>query len=249
MSLHVSPPRESLSGRGSAANAVSVQRADDRTGGRLRSFWTDLSGVVTAGTLRADTLKATPPNATPSQALGNAPASDPVVLELTRALEAAERSSDAFAGLYADAVRLAVVARILSLPPRPAYEPEGAPEPDRPEPRRSGPGLPKWRLKRVLAFIDDHLDEAVSLADMAAAAGLSRMHFAAQFRAATGQRPHEYLLRRRIARAQELLRETCDPLVQIALAVGFRTQAHFTTVFRRFVGDTPYQWRCANSAR
>ena len=47
----------------------------------------------------------------------------------------------------------------------------------------------------------------------------------------------------------ELLLETRDPLVEIALAVGFQTQAHFTTVFRRFVGDTPYQWRCANRVR
>lgn len=75
------------------------------------------------------------------------------------------------------------------------------------------------------------------------------MHFAAQFRVATGMRPHEYLLRQRIERAQKMLVETRDSLVEIALGVGFQTQAHFTTVFRRFVGDTPYQWRCANRAR
>jgi AraC-like DNA-binding protein len=73
------------------------------------------------------------------------------------------------------------------------------------------------------------------------------MHFAAQFRAATGFRPHEYLLRRRIQRAEELLRLSTMTLVDIALTVGFQTQAHFTTVFKRFVGDTPYQWRNANA--
>jgi AraC-like DNA-binding protein len=119
----------------------------------------------------------------------------------------------------------------------------------KPAPRRPGCGLPKWRLNRVAAYIEANIEETVTLAGMAAAAGLSRMHFASQFRVATGVRPHEYLLRRRIERAQAMMLETRDPLIQIALGVGFQTQAHFTTVFRRFVGDTPYQWRCANSLR
>jgi AraC-like DNA-binding protein len=72
------------------------------------------------------------------------------------------------------------------------------------------------------------------------------MHFAAQFRAATGLRPHEYLIRRRIERAQELLLTSRLSLVDIAMDVGFRTQAHFTTVFGRFVGETPSVWRQRN---
>ncbi|MFG1397991.1 helix-turn-helix domain-containing protein [Roseixanthobacter pseudopolyaromaticivorans] len=115
-------------------------------------------------------------------------------------------------------------------------------------PARQRCGLPQWRLKRVVAYVETHLAEPVTLADMAGAAGLSRMHFAAQFRATTGQRPHEYLLARRIARARGLLLETGESVVQIALGVGFQTQAHFTTVFRRFVGETPYRWRCAHRA-
>jgi len=111
-----------------------------------------------------------------------------------------------------------------------------------PAPRRHL-ALPPWRLKRVIAYLDEHLDETVTLAAMAAAAGLSPMHFAAQFRVATGQRPHDYLQRRRIERAQRLLRETALPLAEIALMAGFKAQAHFTTVFRRLVGTTPHRWR------
>jgi AraC family transcriptional regulator len=85
----------------------------------------------------------------------------------------------------------------------------------------------------------------LSLSDLAAAAGLSRMHFAAQFRAATGSSPHEYLLCRRIEVAKTLLSETDTPLVQVALDVGFLAQAHFTTVFKRLTGDTPARWRRA----
>jgi AraC family transcriptional regulator len=78
---------------------------------------------------------------------------------------------------------------------------------------------------------------------MASEVGLTRMHFAAQFKAATDLRPHEYPLRRRIERAQEMLVGTDMSLVDVALAVGFQTQSHFTTIFRRFVGQSPLAWR------
>jgi len=103
--------------------------------------------------------------------------------------------------------------------------------------------LPKWRLKRVIDHVDANLDRQVTLADMAGVAGLTRMYFAAQFRRTTGISPHAYLLRRRIERAQELMRDPAQPLAQIALSVGFGTQPHFTTVFKRLVGQTPYRWR------
>ncbi len=165
--------------------------------------------------------------------------SDPVVERLSRALEAAEGSHDGFGNLYADAVRLAIVTRLLTL--------RSDPEPDLDEPTaRATAALPKWRWKRVVEYVDSHLDETITLADMAAVAGLSRMYFAAQFRAATGIRPHEFLLRRRIDRAKQMLIETEMTLVDVALSVGFQNQAHFTTVFRRFVGETPYRWRCGN---
>jgi len=78
---------------------------------------------------------------------------------------------------------------------------------------------------------------------MAAAAGLTRMHFAAQFRTATGLRPHDFVLQRRVERAQESLRNPELALVDVALSDGFQTQAHFTTVFKRFAGGTPHRWR------
>jgi len=112
------------------------------------------------------------------------------------------------------------------------------------EPRVSA--LPKWRLKRVYEYVDAHLEETINLSDMAAIAGLSRMHFAAQFRIATGFRPHDYLLNQRIERAKALLSETNTPLAEIALIVGFQAQAHFSTVFKRFTGKSPACWRRSN---
>ena len=104
-------------------------------------------------------------------------------------------------------------------------------------------GLPRWRLKRVSSYVAARLDESITLTDMATAAGLSPMYFAARFREATGMTPHRYLLACRIAHAKTLLTEARRPLIDIALSVGFRTQAHFTTVFREFEGNTPHRWR------
>jgi AraC family transcriptional regulator len=171
---------------------------------------------------------------------------DPVVERLTEILATAEAADDRYARVCADALRLAIVTRQLGL------QSEAQPSNHQRVVRvieESGDrrirGLQRWRLKRVVEYIDSNLSSKITLLDLAGVAGLSRMYFATQFRAATGFRPHEYLLRRRIQRAEELLHHSAMPLVEIALTVGFETQAHFTTVFKRYVGDTPYQWRSA----
>jgi AraC family transcriptional regulator len=113
-------------------------------------------------------------------------------------------------------------------------------------PRTRVNALPKWRLRRVEKYIKAHLDCGIGLSDLANVAGLSRMHFAAQFRAATGYRPREYLLHQRVERAKSLLSNTETPLAELALSVGFCTQAHFSTVFKRITSETPARWRCAS---
>jgi AraC family transcriptional regulator len=133
-----------------------------------------------------------------------------------------------------NALRPALVASLFeTLVPSPASNAE----------KPAAQGLSGRRLMRVLAYIDANIGQPITLANLAATAGLSRMYFARQFRAATGIRPHEFVLRRRIERAQQLLTATSDALVDIALSVGFQTQAHFTTVFKKIVGNTPRQWR------
>lgn len=170
---------------------------------------------------------------------------DPIIGHLSDALAAAERAGDQHSTIYADAVRLAIVIRQLGQ----ADERRVARGGELPEPApgaRQVRALQKWRLKRVLDLIDNRLSSKITLVDLAAVAGLSRMHFASQFRTAMGMRPHEYLLRQRIRRAEELLLHSKMPIVEIALTVGFQTQAHFTTVFKRIIGHTPCQWRQAN---
>jgi len=157
---------------------------------------------------------------------------DPMIERLGRALLAADQIGGALGHHYADCIGMAIVARLLTSADR-------AVRSDRPKIAE----LARWRLKRAIEFVEANLAEPVSTADIASAIGLTRMHFAAQFRAATGLRPHEYMLRRRIERSQEMLIRTSMSVVDIALSVGFQSQSHFTSIFRRFVGQPPQAWR------
>jgi AraC family transcriptional regulator len=165
---------------------------------------------------------------------------DDIIRSLFQALNVAMQGGDP---QCAEALRLTIAVRQFGL--RPA-SPEAAVSVRARASGRQIQALQKWRLKRVLDYIDVNMSSRITLFDLAAVAGLSRMHFASQFRQATGQRPHEFLLRRRIQRAEELMKDTAMSIVEIALTVGFQTQAHFTTVFKRFVGCTPRRWRSIN---
>ena len=78
---------------------------------------------------------------------------------------------------------------------------------------------------------------------MASSVGLTRMHFARQFREATGFTPHSYLQERRLQHAQQLLQKTDMNILDVALSSGFASHAHFATVFKRRMGTTPKDWR------
>lgn len=104
-------------------------------------------------------------------------------------------------------------------------------------------GLPAAKLDQVVTFIEDKLGDGLKLHELAATVRMSQFHFARKFRLSTGQSPHAYLTLRRMERAKHLLRETGMPLAQVARQVGYQTQAHFTGVFRRYVGLTPRTFR------
>jgi AraC-like DNA-binding protein len=103
--------------------------------------------------------------------------------------------------------------------------------------------LPTWKLRRVRDFIEENLFHPIYLAELSEIAGLSRMHFAAQFRAATGQTPHAYLLRRKVERAQALLSDLTLSVADVASIAGFKNNAHFASAFKKIVGESPSRWR------
>jgi AraC family transcriptional regulator len=115
-------------------------------------------------------------------------------------------------------------------------------------PRRSAHGrdgaLPREKLRAVVEYIEDHLDAGLTLAQLAATVHRSAYHFARQFTSATGVPPHQYVITRRVARAQELLHPDHDlTLAEIAARVGFADHSHFAQHFKRLVGVTPRQFR------
>lgn len=106
-----------------------------------------------------------------------------------------------------------------------------------------GRALCRPSLERIVEKIDASLDDNIGLVELADIAGLSVFQFARAFKARTGQTPHQYVIERRIARAQDLLQRSEDTIADIAYAVGFSSQAHLTDVFKKRVGVTPGRYR------
>lgn len=157
--------------------------------------------------------------------------SDPRVTHPLLALREELLSGNASGHAYVDMIARAIAMRLLR-----AYS-ISAPL------RTHRGGLSRPVLKRMIEYIDAHLDQDLGLRNMAAVAGLSEDHFARAFRESTGVPPHRYLMRRRLARARELLETSETPIVEIAQALGFADQSHLTNLFRRDTGMTPGQVR------
>ncbi|HAU5562767.1 TPA: AraC family transcriptional regulator [Serratia fonticola] len=104
-------------------------------------------------------------------------------------------------------------------------------------------GLAPAVLRRVLAFIDAQLDQPLTLAQLAAEAALSEYHFARMFRSSVGEAPHQFVMRRRMDTALQLLKFSALPLTEIALRCGFHSSSHFSNRFRQLHGVTPSAWR------
>jgi AraC-like DNA-binding protein len=105
-------------------------------------------------------------------------------------------------------------------------------------------GLAPRVLRRIHEYIDDNIDQRISVGLLAAMANLSVCYFVRAFKQSMGVTPHDYLIRRRVERTKQLLSGTDIPLSQIALAAGFADQSHFARRFRQHVGMSPrdYRW-------
>jgi AraC family transcriptional regulator len=112
------------------------------------------------------------------------------------------------------------------------------------EEQRRG-GLSAWQVRKVLCHIEAHLDRTIRNEDLAALVRLHPSHFGRAFRNSFGEPPHEYVIRRRVERAQGLMLSTDASLSDIALDCGLADQSHLTRLFRRIVGESPRAWRRA----
>jgi AraC family transcriptional regulator len=108
-------------------------------------------------------------------------------------------------------------------------------------------GLDSRQLELVTAAIAERLDEPISVSMLSSVVGLSRSYFSHAFRRSVGLTPHAHVVRSRIERAMTLMAHSEASLSEVALAVGFADQSHFSRVFRRLTGVTPAHWRRAHN--
>ncbi|SIT39725.1 Transcriptional regulator, AraC family [Paraburkholderia ribeironis] len=149
---------------------------------------------------------------------------DPRFQHLAWALRAELEADDASDPLYAESLCTAMVVRLIG---------GAAALEDR---RRT---LAPKTAARVIEFIEAHLDQRLTLSDLAAQAGLSVPHFKVLFRATLGMPVHRYVVQRRVERATTLLREGKLNASQIALDTGFAHQSHMAHWMGRLLGITP----------
>jgi AraC family transcriptional regulator len=103
--------------------------------------------------------------------------------------------------------------------------------------------LATWQVKRVMAYIDANLSSIMHSKDLANLVNLSASHFCRAFKVSVGIPPWEYITRRRVDRAREMMSDTDEPLSQVALSCGLSDQSSFCRVFRRVTGQSPSEWR------
>ncbi len=158
---------------------------------------------------------------------------DPAFADLARQLLAEIEGPGLGTQLYADTTARALALHLLRRHSTVGGGREAAPR----------PAMTARQLRLATDYIEAHLGEELTLGNLAAAPAMSPFRFARAFKKATGESPRQYVIARRIARAQELLAGSDRELAEIANLVGFATQSHFTTVFRQRLGTTPKRYR------
>ncbi|WP_394834300.1 AraC family transcriptional regulator [Pendulispora rubella] len=139
---------------------------------------------------------------------------------------------DAYPGgrVFADSLATALAARLLGLRSRHGDSAS-----------KSNRVLPAWRLRKVIDYIEAHLDEDLTLAELAAIAGFSLSHFKLLFKQSMGLPVHRFVLERRAERARTLLLSGRKNMIAIAAEAGFANPSHMARCVRRIFGATPSQ--------
>ncbi|WP_433305590.1 helix-turn-helix domain-containing protein [Actinoplanes sp. CA-030573] len=156
---------------------------------------------------------------------------DPLVEQLMLTLDGVLRTWEPSARTYVDLLGHALAAQLAR---RHCVGAAGEPAPV-----EARAGLTDRQLTAVRELVEGRLAEPLPLRDLAAAAGLSVSQFARQFKARTGQSPHQFLIGRRVDEACRLLRGGRLPIAEVAQRCGFSHQEHLSRVLRAHLGTTP----------
>jgi AraC family transcriptional regulator len=157
---------------------------------------------------------------------------DLVMFGLAQALAGAMEQPSEGAAIFADCIALAFFAHIVR-----AYGSVQAGG------QNTRSGLAPWQLQRARDFMNANLAGDPSIAEVANECRLSSSYFARAFKETTGLPPYRWLIKQRVERAKELLKDPSRGLADIAQRCGFVDQSHFTRVFSRNEGYSPGRWR------
>lgn len=134
--------------------------------------------------------------------------------------------------LYGESIALALASRIISKFSKNNISPE-----------RYDGKIPLWRLNKLKHFINENLDQDLSITDLAKAISLSEFHFSRMFKQSTGMTPHVFITKKKIDRACELLKNERYSVTEISQLLGFKNQTHFSMLFKKVLGVTPRDFR------
>jgi len=152
---------------------------------------------------------------------------DPQLEHIGWAVKAELETDEPLGRLYSDSLGLALAAHLLRRYARASPV------------RRIVGGLSKCRLQRVKEYINEHLAEDLTLAELAEVASASPSHFKALFKQSVGLPVHQYVVRCRVEFAMERLLMDDPPLSDLALQAGFANASHLARWMRRIAGVTP----------
>lgn len=200
------------------ANTCTQTYSDTAAGAIVLSFDPKNFAHTIDETLERKSLELIPHFSTP----------DPLVYQIGLALQRALETADSISRLYAETMNTALMVHLLQ-----SYCAEKLTLPT-----YSG-GLSRRKLQRVIEYIDAHLDCDLSLKELAEIVQMSAHYFAQLFKQSTGISPHQYVIRCRIERSKELLKQKQITIADVAEIVGFVDQSHFHRHFKRLVGITP----------
>jgi AraC family transcriptional regulator len=155
---------------------------------------------------------------------------DPQIERIGWMMQAEDHDSYPGGRLFADSLASALAVRLLTLQSRNSAATS-----------RPGRALPAWRLRRVLEYIEAHLAEDLTLAELASVAGFSLSHFKPLFKQAVGVPVHRFVLERRVERARVCLLEGGRSRTEIALEAGFAHPSHMARCMHRVLGLSPSQ--------
>lgn len=151
---------------------------------------------------------------------------DPRIEHIGWAVKAELETPEPLGRLYGEGLGLALASHLLR-----AYTPARAP--------RCDPRFSRRRLARIVEYIEEHLSEELSLAQLARVVDMSPSHFRVVFKRSTGFPVHQYVIRSRVEYAAALLTRENLPLSDVALQAGFANQSHMARCMKRLTGLTP----------